>query len=637
MIRRLYVALATLIVLFAPVTSFSKTLETEEIRTTILHSLDLTPKQLKTLRTQKFNHVTIYVGWSEIEAKEGHFDFSEIDKNLRLIRSHGFKVILVLDASGRYLFNSKGTLNSTGKPIMGTDGKLDAGKNSIPDWIRSKASLFAFDFSGNRTNQISFYSEPAMAAVEKFFQASSRHFTTQFPGMVTGFGIGFQEEHEIKFGQTGYQWRDYGSEAQSAFQRAKPVIGSMPIINYNNQIDATPRREPGLTPWMEFREDRLVDVTCRMSRAIRSQSGRAVGYFGEFFTSHDAIYAMGAVDRLAPCLDIAVADFNFYDGYAPVPDPWVVRLMVNHMKNVGYKRILAGVYGERLPPAGAGKNKDLNPLAASVVLASSEAGYSGFELAGLHPSVSEWQIKQLPLELTQDFVNLIPSYKARNKACDSGRPRIGIYASKANFYFWHGERSQGKNIHRESLIRLFQLLCESGQFSPEIIGDGNLQNLNGKYAAVFVPHQAALSDESVAQLTKYVRNGGKLIQDMRLGEFATTGENRGGWMSKTFGIRGIEWGQSAGQFRIKSGAVLTLDPASHAGFRYANLIPMSGFTLLAPALKNPNAGIGILGKNTLAFGAMPHLVEHAEQKQWRSFLLDSMETLLEKRHQEPDK
>lgn len=634
MIRKFWVVLWVLMIFTPPGVSHSKGDKLEEIRTVVVYPFDMTDQRLKSLRRQNFNHLSFYVGWSEVEAKKGHFDFTEVDKSLKFIRSHGFKVILLLDAGGSRLIDANGVIDAPEEPMSSVDGKSDVGKNAVPDWIRSNPNQFAFDFSGNITRQLGFNSERVLNSAEKFFQTATKHFMTRFPGLVTGFGIGIQEEHEIKFGQTGYQWRDYSPEALAAFRKVMPNVARLPVINYNNQIGAAPKSEPLLISWVKFREDRIIDVTCRLSRAIKSNAGKTVGYFGEFFTSHDAIYAIGVVDRLAPCIDIAVADFNFSDGYGTVLDPWVIRLMVNHMRNVGYKRILAGVYAERILSPGADKKSDMEPLAASVALASSERKYDGFELGGLHKPKNERQIAPFSMELSQDFMALTKEYRAANTRCHANGSRIGIYASKDNFYFWHGERTSGKNIHRESLIRLFQLLCESGRYSPEIIGDSNLKGLDGRFAAVFVPHQAALSDESIGHLGNYVRHGGKLIQDMRLGEFSLAGSNRGGWMSKTFGIRGIEWNQNVGQFWVKKGVALSLDANRHAGFSHAILTPMPEFKLLAPSVRNPSSGIGILGKNTLVFGAMPHLVERGERQHWHAFMLDSIDILLEKPQQE---
>ncbi|MBQ1557568.1 MAG: hypothetical protein IIZ69_05215, partial [Pseudomonas sp.] len=160
-----------------------------------------------------------------------------------------------------------------------------------------------------------------------------------------GYAIGLQEEHEIKYGQTNYQWRDYKDSTQAAF--AKKYNAKQPIINYNTHIAAgVPKAEPLLHAHKEFRETRLQEATCAYANVIRSKGAEAIGYFAETFTSHDAIYATGIVEKLAPCIDIAVIDFNFYDGYSLVPDAEVLPTLANYMGSLGYKKVMVGAYGE---------------------------------------------------------------------------------------------------------------------------------------------------------------------------------------------------------------------------------------------------------------------------------------------------
>lgn len=77
-----------------------------------------------------------------------------------------------------------------------------------------------------------------------------------------------------------------------------------------------------------------------MLKIVRSHQQVMVSYFGEIFTSHDAIYGGGVVENLGSCVDIAVVDFNFYDGYRLKPDSDILPLMANYLAHNGFKKIM---------------------------------------------------------------------------------------------------------------------------------------------------------------------------------------------------------------------------------------------------------------------------------------------------------
>ncbi len=102
------------------------------------------------------------------------------------------------------------------------------------------------------------------------------------------------------------------------------------------------------------------------------------------------------------------------------------------------------------------------------------------------------------------------------------------------------------------------------------------------------------------QLTTYWRNGGALIQDMRLGEFDENGKPTFDWMHEVFGIANIEWKNRNGVFLI-DGKVYRLKPSKRLYTNYASMAPRPGYKVLArEPLQRENHGLMVRGERTLA-------------------------------------
>ena len=252
------------------------------------------------------NHATVYVEWFDVEKHEGTLDFSMYHAQFDKLVRDGLSLNIVLVAW-------------------------------TPRWMLAKhPDAYMQNFSGQATLQPDFMNPVVRQLSARFMREAVAHFSVRYPQKILGYGIGLQEEHEIKYGQTGYQWRDYGPAAQAAF--AQETGAKMPVINYNNDIArGVAQPEPLLHAHKKFRETRLKEATCFYAQTIRDRGGMVVNYFGETFTSHDAIYATGVVEQLAECTDIAVIDYNFFDGYRLVPDVDVLPMLANYMASVGYK------------------------------------------------------------------------------------------------------------------------------------------------------------------------------------------------------------------------------------------------------------------------------------------------------------
>jgi beta-galactosidase len=562
------------------------------------------------LKSRGFSHATVYLNWSDIERNKGLYDFSHYHGHMDALVGGGLSLLLVIDMGGR--------------PYKDESGKLVPDMSTVPQWITAAhPDAVMRNFSGDPSWQPDFTDERIRKPAHAFIAQTVDHFSRRYPAKVLGYAIGLQEEHEIKYGQMGYQWRDYKESTQNDFAR-KHNNARQPVINYNNNIAAgVPKAEPLLHAHKEFRENRLQEATCAYTKVIRDKGAQAIGYFAETFTSHDAIYATGIVEKMAECIDIAVIDFNFYDGYSLVPDADVLPTLANYMGSLGYKKIMVGAYGERWEAEK--RSRELMPvIQRSVTQSLTQAHVMGYEIGGFAHQAGGGSLSALDM----NKLNAPSGHIAATSTAP--RIKIGILGSTTNFHVWHGERSAGRNTHRDALFASYKILSSEPGMDVHVIGEKNLLQddpLIQRLDAILVPHQAALPQSVKSKLTTYWKNGGSLIQDMRLGEFDENGKPTFDWMHEVFGIADIEWKKNGGIFLI-DGAIYRLKPSRRLYAGYAAITPKNGFKVLATELLRNDKGIMVRGERTLAFGFLPQLVEDHTGDAWRKlFVKEIMNTL----------
>ena len=560
------------------------------------------------LKAQGVSHATVYLNWSDIESRKGQYDFAHYHRYVDAIVQGGLSLLLVIDMGGR--------------PYKDETGQIVPNLSTVPQWIVAAHPDMAMrNFSGEASWQPDFTDPAVRKYADPFIAQTVEHFSKRYPGKVLGYAIGLQEEHEIKYGQMGYQWRDYKDSTQQAF--AKKYNAKQPVINYNNNIAAgVPKAEPLLHAHKEFREARLQEATCAYANVIRSKGAEAIGYFAETFTSHDAIYATGIVEKLAPCIDIAVIDFNFYDGYGLVADSDVLPTLANYMGSLGYKKVMVGAYAERWEAAK--KTQELMPvIRRSIAQSLSQAHVIGYEIGGFQHQANGGALASLEMvKLNASTPKPLPATSGK----PVGQIKIGILGSTTNFHVWHGERSAGRNPHRDALFASYKILSQEPGMDVHIIGEKNLLQddpIIQQLDAILVPHQAAMPQSIKAKLTTYWKNGGALIQDMRLGEFDENGKPTFDWMHEVFGIANVEWKKRGGIFLI-DGKVYRLKPSKTVYASYASITPRTGYKVLATELLQREQGIMVRGDRTLAFGFMPQLVEDETKDAWRKLFVQEI-------------
>lgn len=560
------------------------------------------------LKKKGFTHITFYLNWNDIEREKSQYKFSHYHGYLDNIVNSGMSLILVLDMGGRQYLDES--------------GKVIKDEYTMPAWVyENYPDHLMKNFSGNHQKQADFSDSPIRKYSADFISQTVAHFSKRYPGKILGFAIGLQEEHEIKYGQTGYQWRDHNDRTEIDF---KSRYGSkQPVINYNNEVkNGMANIEPLLYTHKEYRENRLKEATCYYAKAIRAQGALAMGYFAETFTSHDGIYATGIVEKLASCIDIAVIDYNFYDGYQLVPDASVLPTLANYMGSLGYKQVLVGAYAEIWERKG--KTLDLVPVIKQTINESlAQSHVIGFEIGGLQQQAAKNQSAAIETKNLDAIVSKVSKPQPTQK---EKKFKIGILGSATNFYVWHGDRSAGRNIHRDALFESFKILNNQIDMDVRLIGEKNLLDddpIISSFDAILVPHQIALPASVKSKLATYWKNGGALIQDMRLGEFDENGKPTFDWMHEVFGIEKISWRKRGGIF-LMGNEVYRLKPSRRLYTSYASITPRAGYRLLATDIVQRDSGIMVRGERTLAFGLMPQLVEDQTQSVWRKIFVQEI-------------
>lgn len=549
--------------------------------------------------------MTFYLNWSDIETQKGTYAFSHYHKALDSLVANDLGLILVLDMGGR--------------PYLDANGRLIKDEFTVPRWVyKDHSHAVMKNFSNETSRQLDFSDEVVRNLSRSFIFQTVDHFSKRYPGRILGYAVGLQEEHEIKYGQTGYQWRDYKDSTQAEFQRFYGA--KQPIINYNNQvIDGIPHTEPLLHAHKEFRENRLSQATCIYAQAIRQKGASVIGYFAETFTSHDAIYATGVVEKVVDCIDIAVIDFNFFNGYKLISDPEVLPILANYMGSLGYKKIIVGAYGEQWERQK--KTLDLIPVInKSIARSLQQNNVIGFEIGGFQRQAFHDQSATIDVEKLSTINTNPPKIKSTS---NEKKIRVGLLGSSTNFYVWHGERSAGRNIHRDALFEAYKLLSTHAAIDARIIGDKNIMEnefLSTDLDAIFIPHQAALHKNLKIKLAAYWKDGGVLIQDMRLGEFDENGKPTFDWMHDVFGIKTLEWKTRGGIFLIDN-KIHRLRNSHKNYMSHALLTPLAGYQLVGPDIINQNRGVIIKSSRTLVFGFIPQIIEDETKEAWRSIFL----------------
>lgn len=469
--------------------------------------------------------LTVPLVWSFLEPERGKYTMEAYADNLDKLADEGFHFIFIIDGAARKLTD---------------DGKVVA--RSIPDWVYSEGgAVKMMDFLGSTSGEngpLSYSSEINKRLYLDFAGKTIEAFGARYSEHILGFAPAVMPEFEIKYPQENFAWTDYSEEALESFrQYEKDCYGSIdklnealgtsylhfselvfPVPTINNSISTAEFYDlPIYVEYQRFRESKLMDYVIPVFDLIREKGYRSFAYFGQVLHPHDGIYAAGIAVKLSDHVDVAVIDYNFYDGYGVVLDSVIPAMMTNYMKNAGYDEVWTGIYLERIDVL---ENEEF--LQETIDYTAASGCSDGIELGGLQEVKDEDRTE----------VDLVFGLEKRKEPAS-----IAIYTSEWNYYHSHGEKPAFINYFNDSLTQMykiiqFELCLDVDILCDEAILDGSVKD----YDLLIVPGQFFVSEAVKAGIEEYLDEGGKVLQDYRFGEWNEFAQNTGSWSDEYFGI-----------------------------------------------------------------------------------------------------
>jgi len=571
-------------------------------------------------------HTTL--AWSSAEPVAGEFDFSAFRANFERLRQEGFKFIIALDSSGRPVVPPSRVVVAEGL------------KTARPAWLAGVLSfdIFGADADGRAYAELDYNDASHLPYLYRFYEEALSFIRRSLGDAVFGLVTGINSELEVKYGQLGFRWRSYSPPAKAAFSdwlRANDLhpAAPMPLAEFNNELCASvPQIVPHFAEWMRFREDSIIAYIAPLTKLIRDAGFRTIGYFGQFFTFHDAIYAAGVVERCVDIFDIVSFDYNYFDGYKSARDPWIVPALVSFGRSLGYRAIKLGLYVERY------RDFQTNQLDVSIMETLRETleriddgdDIVSIEIGGVEANdLSVLRSTGLISHRGQAFEvsDALPSP-------DENAIRVGVVASFDTHYLWHGDFSNGRDLLNDALTDSYRVFRNSRRFKPSVISARSLAS--GRFSAadfdlIYFPHTLAMDDALIAKLDELVAEGLLIAQDIGAGAFTPNGEPRILSSLSVFGVGGAEWRAEPAMF-LHKGRPVMVGAVGETYFSHVRLAPAVGGSVLMPEVGVDGVGLIATTASALTFGFLPQIARGGGGRLfWETLFLETLEDFVRER------
>lgn len=548
------------------------------------------------------NTVATTIAWSVVEVQPGHIDSSPYLPALDALVARGHCLILLLDTAGRAMHSD------IARKYVADLSRIP--ESSRPGWLAEQvAELHAVDFYGGVSRSLEFENLAAREFAMRFYRGVIPALVARYGDRIIGFATCVTSECEIKYSQNGFRWESYSPRAQAAFKAYQQSQGvtpqEMPVMDFPNQLAGGRPREVVSYPVMQaFREDSLRRHVCALSDVIGEFGQRRIGYFGQPFAFPDGIYATGVIEKVVDCFDLAVIDYNFYNGYAVEMRPDIPAFITDYALALGYREVMVGLYAERFrdPTNGTVDPRAYQVITDALAQISPSARILGAEVGNLTGK----EFAQLP-----GIDKLVEGITRDTLPASPDVPRVALYASIANSYLWQGEWSNGRQIIQDNLLASYRALRVQTGLDLAILADRHLvgdADALGGVDVLVLPHLTTMPPRAREAIRAYMEGGGRVLADMQLDAFLPTGAiQEDDALRRQLGIAAQQAFGTVMGFR--NGAQLLAFPRQRQYVGGFLLAPLPGFAVAYPALKGKGEGLVLQGPSSTVFGYLPLLVE----------------------------
>jgi beta-galactosidase len=569
---------------------------------------------IKSIKAAGADIIHTTLAWSQVEPSPGKWEFGAFQRAFQQLKDEGLRFIIALDSSCR-LVTPKSRIFDDRFPTR-----------ARPDWLAGRLSLdiLQTDFLGRRAPDLDPFDTAHLPYLKAFYDQSLTFIRDTLKDSVFAILPGINSELEIKYGQNGFRWRSWSDAAQSKF---RSLYGcDMPQIAFNNELGAYQARViEHYRDLQNFREDALVAYLKPLCSRIREAGYKTIGYFGQTFTFMDAVYCCGIVEKCRELFDVAVADYNYYDGFKVNPNPWVIPAFVNFIRGLGYKECKLGLYVERyrnLATNDLDSARIMPTVAETLAFTESSPAVSSIEIGGIEPK----DFRHIGSLLETNSFRLGTKLPSK----DPDAMRIAVLANFDNHYLWHGDHTSDRDLLNDALIQTFRLLALSPRFRPDIVSARLLEQgliTLENYDVLFIPYMPVMSDELIQRLTALRARGFRLAQDAAAGIFDPDGRVRPLAELGVFGLSSMEWVTSGeGQFSY-GGELVKVGSGGAQHFSYIRLSPVRG-EIEMPETGRTGQGLIVKSDKMLAFGFLPQLCTSGPGKAyWESVFCRELERL----------
>lgn len=460
-------------------------------------------KHISEWKAEGISSLLIPVAWSLTEPSEGVITLERYESALDRLQKEGFRFILILDAGGR-------AINVSGSEA----------KSSVPAWVfrRVSPSLDCYGQRAGEEGTLSYSDETSRKLLLSYVSRVVAELKDRYGTSVIAFAPAVTPGLTVAYPEAEEAWFDYSENAENRFrvflrdkydtiEALNEACGcsyvsfaqiTLPtgMLSANSIANGVLNEAAVYPDFQLFREEQMKAFLKPVYQAIKAEGYQTAARFGCVLTVDDGKTAAGIALKLSDSVDYAIVEVTVSDTVLPA-------MTANSLKTAGYQKVFLQADMNAI---------DANRLTEALDYASADGSLDG-----------------IVLNRCGDRIKC--SRKSHAQA------EYAIYAGEWNFYRSHGEAETHAAYFSDSISQMYKIVCFELGFHVSIVTDEVIRSGGlSRYGTLIIPAQFYVSDETVAAIETFAKNGGALLQDYRFGEWDMYGKSRGSWSDEMFGI-----------------------------------------------------------------------------------------------------